>query len=263
MAVLAIGATTLTIFLNQMSATRQTARCQFNLQGLQGGFTSFALAQSTVPPLPAGMYGPDNDGPLFQTASANLHITLLNGQYIKSNFLVCPGEKNPLVNVFDLDDNPTPNADTFRTEINANQSDQITWSNLSYANRSHVDPIGIHSQPYQLFDRATTIRFGDRAPKDGTPNPSSFANQLHGSPTTYTGNFVFADNHVETLTQESPNQTTPLTFEELTSLEALAKTTPRPDQIFLSQGNLGSTDQFLGIFRADLTNPQDLIPIWD
>ncbi len=265
MAILAIGATTLTIFLNQISRTRQTARCQFNLQALQTGFTNYALTQATTPPLPTGMYGPDNDGPLFQTSSANLHITLLNRNYIKSNFLVCPGEKNPLVNVFDADENPIPNTATFRTDIDAENANS-SWSNLSYANRSHPDPVGVHSQPYQSFERATTIRFGDRAPQGGIPNPSSYANQLHGSPTTYTGNFVFADNHVETLTQESPNQTTSLTFENLTYLEAVAEPAPIADTIFTPQASpttLGSTDQFLAIFRVDPTNPQSLTPIWD
>lgn len=258
MAVLAIGSTTLTVILNRFSTVSRTARCQFNLQALQTGFTNYAgkLKRAVSTDEPAHAEG------LFATASADLYINLLSGQFVGPHHLICSGEKNSIVEVFDPDENPVVTADNFRADIDATLDDaDPSWSNLSYANRFVADINESSEQNLPRPQPANTVRFGDRGPAGGVPDPASYANQLHGTMTIYEGNFVFADGHVITITHLQ-NQPGPISFQDHHDPNSGADNIFAGEDIQAASASEPS-HRFLGIFRLDPANPQRLIAIWD
>ncbi len=134
--------------------------------------------------------GPENAA---LNTTANLYSATVAMNYLSPPVLVSPLERNPVVTEYGNYDytayDPTKDSYWDPTFL----ADLETGSNVSYAHRPIV---GMHRVRHWPGTDPAVALLGNRGPADGNPRADLSSCQPDGS---WTGRFVFADGHVETI----------------------------------------------------------------
>lgn len=236
-------------FLGRSPHHHHNLACATRVNQIHKGMILYTNDNGGSYPIPMAI-SPETAGLNKQSgnSSANFYSYMIFNTYYAPSTVICPDEPNANVSVC--------NDYRYGTMDDVGWDDTWLWDpkfsadmTKPGANSSYASLALIGSRVEKEWTTSLNQKFvvlADRGPKDGAFDAASLTMKRHGQPTDWTGNIVFNDGHVQTITAGKD--------------EADAFVV-NGDNLFRQDDEVESGDMWLSVFGP--TDEKTATPYWD